>query len=72
ADRRLVAGAVVTLDASWGRFAGEYLINQARHNKRRSSGTTADIEIRRVTPAPVPPIPTLAGEPAQSSTEATA
>jgi phage protein D len=72
ADRRLVAGAVVTLDPSWGRMAGDYLINQARHSKRRSSGTTADIEIRRVTPAPVPAIPALAGEPAQSSTEATA
>lgn len=72
ADRRLVAGAVVTLDASWGRFAGAYLINQARHNKRRSSGTTADIEIRRMTPAPVPPIPTLAGQPTQNSAEATA
>lgn len=72
ADRRLVAGAVVTLDASWGRFAGAYLINQARHNKRRSSGTTADIEIRRMTPAPVPPIPTLAGQPTQNSAEAPA
>ncbi|MBF2978480.1 hypothetical protein HKT50_10135 [Pseudomonas aeruginosa] len=62
----------MTLDASWGRFAGDYLIGQARHSKRRTAGTTADIEIRRVTPAPVPPIPTLAGEPTQSSTEATA
>lgn len=72
ADRRLVAGKVVTLDASWGRMAGEYLITQARHSKRRSSGTTADIEIKRVTPAPVPPIPTLAGESTQSGTEAIA
>lgn len=72
ADRRLVAGAVVTLDASWGRMAGDYLINQARHSKRRSSGTTADIEIRRVTPAPVPLMPALAGEPTQTSNEATA
>lgn len=72
ADRRLVAGAVVTLTADWGRMAGDYLINQARHSKRRSAGTTADIEIRRVTPAPVAPIPTLAGQSNQSSTEATA
>lgn len=72
ADRRLVAGAVVTLAADWGRMAGDYLINQARHSKRRSAGTTADIEIRRVTPAPVAPIPTLAGQSNQSNTEATA
>lgn len=72
ADRRLVAGAVVTLGADWGRMAGDYLINTARHSKRRSSGTVADIDIRRVTPAPVPPVPTLAGEPTQTSNETTA
>lgn len=72
ADRRLVAGAVVTLTADWGRMAGDYLINQARHGKRRSGGTTADIEVRRMTPAPVLPIPTLAGQSNQTRTEATA
>jgi hypothetical protein len=48
-------------------MSGDYLSNSARHNKRRSNGTVADIEIHRVTPAPVPPIPTLAGEPTQTS-----
>jgi len=49
-DPRLVAGIVIALDKTFGKLAGNYLVESARHTIRRSSGYTTEIEIKRVKP----------------------
>ena len=45
-DMLLVAGQVIALDASFGRWAGRYLVRTARHTIARGSGYSTEIEVK--------------------------
>lgn len=47
-DLLLVAGNTLALDGSFGKLAGKYLIESARHRFERSGGYTTEVEIKRV------------------------
>ena len=46
-DVVLVAGQVVQLKG-YGKLSGKYLVKQARHELRRSSGYTVELEIKMI------------------------
>ena len=46
-NAKLVAGQIVELKNS-GKFSGRYLVKQARHEYRRSSGYTTELEVKMV------------------------
>lgn len=63
ANAKLVAGQTVQLKG-FGKFSGKYLVKQARHEIRRGSGFTSDLEVKMVEYVPdEPPQPAAATQP---------
>lgn len=44
----IIAGTIIGLDSSFGRYAGRYLVETSRHSISRSSGYTTSPQIKRI------------------------